>query len=98
MENNKLSTGLTVWLWIIFVLNILATIGGIVVALGASVAGATLGLGASIADFLIFSPKKRLLKMDKYLKISILYDIFCCIETGYLYMVYILMKRKGYER
>lgn len=46
MENNKLSTGLTVWLWIIFVLNILATIGGIVVALGASVAGATLGLGA----------------------------------------------------
>ena len=28
------------------VLNILATIGGIVVALGASVAGATLGLGA----------------------------------------------------
>ena len=37
MENNKLSTGLTVWLWIIFVLNILATIGGIVVALGASV-------------------------------------------------------------
>ena len=46
MENNKLSTGLTVWLWIIFVLNILATIGGIVVALGASVVGATLGLGA----------------------------------------------------
>lgn len=45
MENNKLSTGLTVWLWIIFVLNILATIGGIV-ALGASVVGATLGLGA----------------------------------------------------
>ena len=30
MENNKLSTGLNVWLWIIFVLNILATIGGIV--------------------------------------------------------------------
>ena len=30
MENNKLSTGLTVWLWIIFVLNILATIGGII--------------------------------------------------------------------
>lgn len=27
--------------------------------------------------------------MDKYLKISILYDIFCCIETGCLYMVYI---------
>ena len=51
-----------------------------------------------IADFLIFFPKKRFLKMDKYLKISILYDIFCCIETGYLYMVYILMKRKGYER
>ena len=46
MENNKLSTGLTVWLWIIFVLNILATIGGLVVALGASVVGATLGLGA----------------------------------------------------
>lgn len=46
MENNKLSTGLNVWLWIIFVLNILATIGGLVVALGASVVGATLGLGA----------------------------------------------------
>lgn len=46
MENNKLSTGLTVWLWIIFVLNILATIVGIVVALGASVVGATLGLGS----------------------------------------------------
>ena len=46
MENNKLSTGLTVWLWIIFVLNILATIGGIVVALGASVAAASLGVGA----------------------------------------------------
>lgn len=46
MENNKLSTGLTVWLWIIFVLNILAAIGGIVVALGASVVGATLGLGS----------------------------------------------------
>lgn len=27
--------------------------------------------------------------MDRYLKISILYDIFCCIKTGYLYMVYI---------
>lgn len=40
-----------------------------------------------IADFLIFSPKKRLLKMDRYLKISILYDIFCCIKTGCLYMV-----------
>lgn len=46
MENNKLSTGLTVWLWIIFVVNVLAAIGGIVVALGASVVGATLGLGA----------------------------------------------------
>ena len=46
MENNKLSTGLTVWLWIIFVLNILATIGGIVVVLGASVVGASLGVGA----------------------------------------------------
>lgn len=46
MENNKLSTGLTVWLWIIFVLNILAAIGGIVVALGASVIAAGLGLGA----------------------------------------------------
>ena len=45
MENNKLSTGLNVWLWIIFVLNILATIGGIVVALGASVVGATLEIG-----------------------------------------------------
>ena len=40
MENNKLSTGLTVWLWIIFVVNVLAAIGGIVVALGA------LGLGS----------------------------------------------------
>ncbi len=37
-------------------------------------------------------------KMDKYLKISILYDIFCCIETGCLYIVYTLMKRKIYER
>ncbi len=46
MENNKLSTGLNVWLWIIFVLNILATIGGIVVALGASVVAASLGLGS----------------------------------------------------
>ena len=46
MENNKLSTGLTVWLWIIFVVNVLAAIGGIVVALGASVVGATLGLGS----------------------------------------------------
>ena len=46
MENNKLSTGLNLWLWIIFVLNILATIGGIVVALGASVVAASLGLGA----------------------------------------------------
>ena len=26
MENNKLSTGLTVWLWIIFVVNVLAGI------------------------------------------------------------------------
>ena len=46
MENNKLSTGLTVWLWIIFVVNVLAAIGGIVVALGASVVAATLGLGS----------------------------------------------------
>ena len=46
MENNKLSTGLTVWLWIIFVVNVLAAIGGIVVALGASVGGAALGLGS----------------------------------------------------
>ena len=35
---------------------------------------------------------------EKYLKNTGLYDIFCCIKTGYLYMVYILMKRKGYER
>lgn len=40
-----------------------------------------------IADFLIFFPKKRFLKMDKYLKISILYDIFCCIKADCLYMV-----------
>lgn len=46
MEKNKLSTGLTVWLWIIFVVNVLAAIGGIVVALGASVVGAALGLGS----------------------------------------------------
>ena len=46
MENNKLSTGLTVWLWIIFVVNVLAAIGGIVVARGASVVGAALGLGS----------------------------------------------------
>ena len=46
MENNKLSTGLTVWLWISFVVNVLAAIGGIVVALGASVVGAALGLGS----------------------------------------------------
>ena len=46
MENNKLSTGLTVCLWIIFVVNVLAAIGGIVVALGASVVGAALGLGS----------------------------------------------------
>ena len=46
MENNKLSTGLTVWLWIIFVVNVLAAIGGIVVALGATVVGAALGLGS----------------------------------------------------
>lgn len=46
MENNKLSTGLNVWLWIIFVVNVLAAIGGIVVALGASVVGAALGLGS----------------------------------------------------
>lgn len=58
MENNKLSTGLTVWLWIIFVLNILATIGWIVVALGASVVGATLGLGEYSGFFNIFSEKK----------------------------------------
>ena len=57
-----------------------------------------LGTYQSIADFLIFSQKKRLLKMDRYLKISILYDIFCCIKTGCLYMVYTLMKRKIYER
>ena len=38
--------GLTVWLWIIFVVNVLAAIGGIVVALGASVVGAALGLGS----------------------------------------------------
>ena len=50
MENNKLSTGLTVWLWIIFVVNVLAAIGGIVVALGASVVGAA--LGAQIHSFL----------------------------------------------
>ena len=48
MENNKLSTGLTVWLWIIFVLNILATIGGIVVVLGASVVGASLGASLGV--------------------------------------------------
>ena len=48
MENNKLSTGLNVWLWIIFVLNILATIGGIVVVLGASVVGASLGASLGV--------------------------------------------------
>ena len=46
MENNKLSTGLNVWLWVEYGEKILATIGGLVVALGASVVGATLGLGA----------------------------------------------------
>ena len=53
MENNKLSTGLNVWLWIIFVLNILATIVGIVVALGASVVGATLGLGSIYMSYCV---------------------------------------------
>ena len=37
-------------------------------------------------------------KKDKYLKNTGLYDIFCCIKTGCLYMVYTLMKRKIYER
>lgn len=58
-------------------------------------------IGEYSGFFNIFSEKKilkRFLKMDKYLKISILYDIFCCIETGCLYMVYILMKGKSYER
>ncbi len=68
MENNKLSTGLTVWLWIIFVLNILATIVGIVVALGASVVGATLGLG-SIYVVLCF--------------ISVILQIIITVSIGY---------------
>ena len=66
MENNKLSTGLNVWLWIIFVLNILATIVGIVVALGASVVGATLGLGSIyvVLSFIgFFSLKKDFEKL-----------------------------------
>ena len=38
------------------------------------------------------------MKREKYLKNTGLYDIFCYIETGCLYMVYILMKGKSYER
>ena len=69
MENNKLSTGLTVWLWIIFVVDILSTIGGIVVALGASVVGATLGLG-SIYVVLSF--------------ISVILQIIITVSIGFL--------------
>ena len=47
MENNKLSTGLTVWLWIVFVINVIMSVVSIFAVLGASAIAATLGLSGA---------------------------------------------------
>ena len=47
MENNKLSTGLTVWLWIVFVINVIMSVVSIFAVLGASAVAVTLGLSGA---------------------------------------------------
>ena len=54
-------------------------------------------IGEYSGFFNIFSEKK-ILKNGQVFENQYIYDIFCCIETGCLYMVYILMKGKSYER
>ena len=46
MEKQKLSTGLTVWLWIIFVINIIVALGAVLTTIGASAVG--LGAGYTV--------------------------------------------------
>lgn len=55
MENNKLSTGVTVWLWIIFVLNVIISVTSLLAVLGASAIAVTLGLGAGYVVLVILS-------------------------------------------
>ena len=38
------------------------------------------------------------MKREKYLKNTGLYDIFCCIETGCLYMVIYIDEETSYEK
>ena len=46
MEKQELSTGLTVWLWIIFVINIIVALGAVLTTIGASAVG--LGAGYTV--------------------------------------------------
>lgn len=46
METKKISTGLNVWLWIVFVVNALSAIVSVIATLGVSAVATTLGLGA----------------------------------------------------
>lgn len=55
MGNNKLSTGVTVWLWIIFVLNVIISVTSLLAVLGASAIAVTLGLGAGYVVLVILS-------------------------------------------
>lgn len=55
MENNKLSTGLSVWLWIIFVINVIVSITSLLAVLGASALAVSLGLGAGYVVAVVIS-------------------------------------------
>ncbi|MGN0352093.1 MAG: hypothetical protein ACI4ES_10610 [Roseburia sp.] len=54
-ENKKLSTGLTVWLWIIFVINVIVGLLAILTTIGASAVAATLGLGGGYIGLCVVS-------------------------------------------
>lgn len=55
MENGKLSTGLNVWLWIIFVFNIISAVLSVIAVLGASAIVATLGVSSAYIFICVLS-------------------------------------------
>lgn len=55
MEKTTLNTGLKVWLWIIFVINIIAAVAALITVFGAAAVSATLGLGAGYTVLCLLS-------------------------------------------
>lgn len=73
-----MSKGLKGWLWVIFVINILATVGVLMTVLGAAALSATLGLGTGYIALCAVS-----LVLEVVLVVGIAMMLFAQKKSGY---------------